>query len=326
MAAHVQPLADDPDYEENYQDDVTSTASLSSSILAYEVEHGRSYHAYNAGKYVLPNDEEEKDRMDIQYHALRILFEEKLFYAPIDKNPQCILDIGTGTGIWVMDVGDEYVSAKVIGTDLSPIQPRFVPPNVQFEIHDCTEYPWTFPENSIDLVHTRITNGFAVRDWKAFYDESYKTIKPGGWIESQEFDLMAFSDDKTLPSDSAVVKWCKLMNEGGLKAGFDLRLTSETLRAAMEEAGFKEITVLEFKLPIGLWPADPRLREAGKFGLAAMLQGLQGISLATFTRLLGWQVEEMEVLLAQVRSEWRRRRVHSYWPIFVVYGRKPLSE
>jgi hypothetical protein len=36
--------------------------------------------------------------MDIQYHALRILFEEKLFYAPIDKNPQCILDIGTGTG------------------------------------------------------------------------------------------------------------------------------------------------------------------------------------------------------------------------------------
>jgi hypothetical protein len=126
---------------------------------------------------------------------------------------------------------------------------------------------------------------------------------------------MAFSDDKTLPSDSAVVKWCKLMNEGGLKAGFDLRLTSETLRAAMEEAGFKEITVLEFKLPIGLWPADPRLREAGKFGLAAMLQGLQGISLATFTRLLGWQVEEMEVLLAQVRSEWRRRRVHSYWPM-----------
>lgn len=114
------------------------------------------------------------------------------------------------------------------------------------------------------------------------------------------------------------------MNEGGLKAGFDLRLNSETIRIAMEEPGFKGITVLDLKLPIGLWPADPRLREAGKFGLGAMLQGLQGISLATFTRFLGWQVEELEVLLAQVRSEWRQRRVHSYWPIFVVYGRKPL--
>jgi len=105
------------------------------------------------------------------------------------------------------------------------------------------------------------------------------------------------------------------MNEGGLKAGFDLRLNSEMIRIAMEAAGFKEITVLDLKLPIGLWPADPRLREAGKFGLGAMLQGLQGISLAIFTRFLGWQVEEMEVLLAQVRSEWRQRRVHSYWPM-----------
>jgi hypothetical protein len=126
---------------------------------------------------------------------------------------------------------------------------------------------------------------------------------------------MAFSDDNTLPSGSAVVKWCTLMNEGALKAGIDLRLTSEKIRAAMEEAGFKDITVLDLKLPIGVWPADPRLQEAGKFGLGAMLQGLQGISLAIFTRYLGWQVEEMEILLAQVRSEWRRRRVHSYWPM-----------
>jgi hypothetical protein len=68
--------------------------------------------------------------MDIQYHALRILFEERLFYAPIDKNPQCILDIGTGTGesprklfmvnwlnsstgIWVMDVGEHEITSHV---------------------------------------------------------------------------------------------------------------------------------------------------------------------------------------------------------------------
>ncbi len=37
-------------------------------------------------------------RMDIQYHALRILFENKAILAPIASNPQCIVDIGTGTG------------------------------------------------------------------------------------------------------------------------------------------------------------------------------------------------------------------------------------
>lgn len=262
--------------------------------------------------------------MDIQYHALRILFEDKPFYAPIDKHPQRILDIGTGTGIWAIDVGDKYPSAKVIGTDLSPIQPLFVPPNVEFQIHDCTCYPWTFAENSIDLVHTRITNGFAVRDWKEFFQETYKAIKPGGWVESQEFDLMTFTDDDTLPSDSNILKWCRLMNEGGLKGGFKLRITSDEIKAAMEETGFTDITVIDLKLPIGAWTKDSRLKEAGKFALVAMLDGLQGISLAIFTRFLEWQVEEVEVFLAQVRNEWKQRRVHSYWPIYVVFGRKPL--
>ena len=36
--------------------------------------------------------------MDIQYHAIRLLFENKPFFAPIGKNPERIIDFGTGTG------------------------------------------------------------------------------------------------------------------------------------------------------------------------------------------------------------------------------------
>lgn len=46
----------------------------------------------------------------------------KLFLAPV-KEPSKVLDIGTGTGIWAMDFGDEFSEAEVIGTDISPIQP-----------------------------------------------------------------------------------------------------------------------------------------------------------------------------------------------------------
>jgi ubiquinone/menaquinone biosynthesis C-methylase UbiE len=31
-----------------------------------------------------------------------LILENKLFLAPIGKNPQKVLDIGTGTGIWAM--------------------------------------------------------------------------------------------------------------------------------------------------------------------------------------------------------------------------------
>ena len=33
---------------------------------------------------------------------LTMLLDDKLFLAPIDGNPEKVLDVGTGTGIWAM--------------------------------------------------------------------------------------------------------------------------------------------------------------------------------------------------------------------------------
>jgi hypothetical protein len=51
-------------------------------------------------------------------------------------------------------VGDEYPSAEILGIDLSPIQPSWVPPNVRFIVDDA-ESPWVYPPNHFDFVHTR---------------------------------------------------------------------------------------------------------------------------------------------------------------------------
>ena len=40
-----------------------------------------------------------------------------------DSKVKRVLDVGTGTGIWAIDYADEHPDAKVIGVDLSPIQP-----------------------------------------------------------------------------------------------------------------------------------------------------------------------------------------------------------
>lgn len=66
----------------------------------------------------------EQERMDMAYHSLLLMFDGESFFAPVE-NPQRILDVGTGTGIWALDVGDQYPSAQVVGIDLSPIQPRW---------------------------------------------------------------------------------------------------------------------------------------------------------------------------------------------------------
>ena len=60
-------------------------------------------------------------------------------------------------------VGDLYPSASVLGVDLSPIQPEWVPPNVQFMVDDV-ESPWLRPLNHFDYVHARHTV-MAIRNW-----------------------------------------------------------------------------------------------------------------------------------------------------------------
>ena len=104
-------------------DESTFTASVTSSIRAYRHENGRRYHAYKDGSYMVPNDELENDRLDFQHAMFQRTLDGKLHVAPIPQDVQNVLDVGTGTGIWAIDFADEYPSARVIGTDLSPIQP-----------------------------------------------------------------------------------------------------------------------------------------------------------------------------------------------------------
>lgn len=78
-------------------DAASSTASLASSVLNYQYENGRRYHAFRSGQYFLPNDEQEQERLDFTHHILTMLLEGKLYRAPL-SDPKQILDVGTGTG------------------------------------------------------------------------------------------------------------------------------------------------------------------------------------------------------------------------------------
>lgn len=300
------------DSDSGYAESVFSTTTLQSSIFDYETENGRSYHAFKRGKYVMPNDEGEQDRMDIHYHSLRLTLRGKHFIAPI-ASPTQILDIGTGTGIWAMDVADDYPNAQVIGIDLSPIQPTAVPPNLEFQIMDADD-DWDF-DARFDLIHTRLMNGFSIKSWPFFYQQAFDSMQPGGWVENQEFGVDFTCDDGTQPVDSAVLRWQNLWNSGIANLGLTGHCYPEQMKQQMEDAGFINTSLKRYKMPVGPWAKDEHLKQAGFFNLIGMVEGVSGLSRATFIRGLGWTVDELEVLLMEVKKEWMNKRIHSYLPM-----------
>ena len=115
-----------------------------------------------------------------------------------------ILDVGTGTGIWSIDMADEHPESTIYGVDLSPIQPSFVPVNVRFEIDDL-EQPWTFSVK-FDFIYCRMmVASFA--NWPGFFSQCFEGLKEGGWIEVVDICLPIQADDDSLPEDSALRKW-----------------------------------------------------------------------------------------------------------------------
>jgi len=87
------------------------------------------------------------------HDALRNLLDGNVF-APISPKATNILDVGCGSGQWCLEVANEFPSATAIGIDLSPIQPDWIPLNVEFIVADLNE-GLDFDEGSYDLVHSR---------------------------------------------------------------------------------------------------------------------------------------------------------------------------
>lgn len=214
-----------------------------------------------------------------------------------------------------MDIADDNPSAQVIGVDLSPMQPTAVPPNLEFQIMDADE-PWDF-STKFDLIHTRLMNGFSIQSWPHFYEQAFLSAKPGAWVENQEFDLNFTSDDGTMPPHGAVRRWMDLWNEGIriLSPRLTGRCYPEQMMRQMRDAGFVNVSVRPYKMPIGVWPKDRNLRQAGLYCMVGMVEGVSGLSQRVFTRGLGQTIEEMEALLMEVRNEWNNKRIHSYIPM-----------
>lgn len=121
---------------------------------------------------------------------------------PINPKPSLILDIGTGSGSWVIEVAKLYSTARVIGIDLSPIQPLTVPPNAEFQVGDLTTDLGAFHEMSFDFIHSRLVKlGVLEWQWDHYIQQAFTLLKPAiGWAQFGESSEILFHGNPVPPN------------------------------------------------------------------------------------------------------------------------------
>ncbi|CCC05697.1 unnamed protein product [Sordaria macrospora k-hell] len=331
------PLQDDEDDGDSTigSDAASSTASISSSILHYRTLNGRTYHSDSVtdGEYC--------------HHAMTVCLDGTLYNAPLPEKIENAIDLGTGTGtptlctvlatvssntnsrrhsgLWAIDFADKFPNCTVMGTDISPIQPGWVPPNIRFEIDDYNK-EWIYKSGFFDYVHLRWL-ACTVKDWPAFYREAYRVCKPGGYIEHMDLNGVTECDDSSLDGAvRAMHQWGPMWHAAGRKVGYEVDMLSNNfIENGMKEAGFVNTVVKDYKVPLSPWSTDPKLKELGLFFRAAIFQDLEGSLQFMWGKMMGWTPEMIRSYAQHFTSELRNMDLHPYFVFRVVYGQKPLD-
>ena len=306
-------------------DDASSATSSDSVLLEakdYVESNDRKYHAdWIPRRYILPNDSLERERLELQHQILLSI--DGLHKANLPKELQNVLDIGTGTGEWAIEIAEKYPGAIVTGLDISPnIMPTSTVPNCSFYVEDA-EDGIRRGRVTYDFVNARLLNG--VHDWPRLVANIFEALAPGGYVEIKEFEFpLEFHDPEIARAPNCALKtWSTTVIEGARKLGIDLTI-SACLAGILKDAGFEHCERSVSIWPIGTWPKKKVRKRLGTWLLRFWSETLTAFAWRPFIEM-GWREEEVHCLLAKVRNELSEGRIRASMHVRTFWARKPLQ-
>ncbi|KAI0633114.1 S-adenosyl-L-methionine-dependent methyltransferase [Trametes polyzona] len=270
--------ANNPEYDDRSDDDGTNSETSDDVVEVgpnefpgYFQERGnRLFHSHGRSPYPLPVDTAEQQRLNGLNALVRRLIgdhsvgpvRDLLALAPGEQRR--VLDLGTGTGQWILDMAREFPHVRFYGVDIVPIATRYPPPNVTFEMHDIME-PSRYATGSIDMVHARSIT-LAVRDYRALVVEVARVLRRGGLFVSCEWARCLTMDDGS-DVRSRAPRACAFFD--AVREALRVRRGLESMAARIpqllvDSRHFSHVEAKVYRVPIGDWSSDIENKEIGR--------------------------------------------------------------
>ncbi|KAI1435540.1 methyltransferase LaeA [Xylaria sp. CBS 124048] len=297
----------------------------------YTLRWGRHYGTFRQGRYLLPCDDVECDRLDIMHKFFLVVAQSTgtlLDSLPSNKLPiqPKVLDLGCGTGIWAIDIADRlggHGNYHIEGWDLNMIQPEAIPPGVVFRRRDM-EDPWDGVEpNSFDLIHMRTLNG-SIENWHLLYSQVFKHLKLGtGRLEQVEIDWRPQSNSHPRElATSKLAEWSHRVHEGFARAGKKLDMDPNT-RAILENIGFTDIEHQEIRIAFNPWEDQEERKEVARWFNLGLTQGLDALTFEAVINHLRFPEQDVRALIERVKEDICKREWRTYCTLHIYVARRP---
>ncbi|ORY83638.1 S-adenosyl-L-methionine-dependent methyltransferase, partial [Protomyces lactucae-debilis] len=165
-----------------------------------------------------------------------------------------ILDVGTGTGRWAVDMARRYPHARVYGIDLRQvdIDPATaaqgclpLPSNVVFETVNVME-GFPFNTGTFDFVHSRLLVG-GITNWETYLANLFRITRRAGKVECIEVELLPISRNGKHPR--AIEAWTALSSTLLRKRQLDPQCAT-ALKDRMMQAGFESVAEEILEVPV----------------------------------------------------------------------------
>ncbi|KIX00798.1 uncharacterized protein Z518_09863 [Rhinocladiella mackenziei CBS 650.93] len=305
-----------------------------------EHKYGREYGTFRRGQYLFPHDEKERDRLDVMHTMIKVARPMGMRYThcptnalsarpgPLGQRPR-VLDLGCGTGIWMIEMASSFPAAEFVGVDIHNMGPPTLLPNIGIRAPWDYEGPWALGEKSWDIIRLQMGLG-SVSDWPGLYSKILRHLTPGtGWFESIEIDFQPRCDDNTLRPGKLTEWWDSYIK--GTYEAMNRRLaydpgTGDLLRVI----GFKDIHHAVYRIPLNdAWPEDKAEKRAALWWHVAMSPGhattggygLEAMSLAALCGLNNWPVDHVKRLCNEALAQAADPNVHAYNNLHIWWAR-----